>query len=144
MDTFKSIIDRFALRPHPEGGHYAETYRAPTDGGQRSPVSVIHFALGANEASHWHRVDADEIWTYHAGDPAQLQLSHDGRTIESHHLGIEEDAMPHVIVPKGTWQAARSTGRWTLFSCIVAPAFEFAGFEMAPPNWYPGQGEFSR
>ena len=132
-----SIIKRFGLMPHPEGGHYVESYRSRSHDGQREAVSVIYFLLGTGEMSHWHKVDADEIWSFHAGAPAILDLARDGSQIESARLGIDGNAHPHVVVPKGVWQRAHSTGDWTFFSCVVAPAFQFGGFELAPPEWTP-------
>lgn len=140
-ETAETLIARLGLRPHPEGGHFVETYRhAPPEGG-RGAVTAIYYLLRTGEESHWHRVtDAPEIWAWHAGAPLALTLSADGRHIAPHRLGpaIAEGEQPQAIVPIGCWQAAKSLGDWTLVSCIVAPAFEFSGFEIAPPGWTPG------
>ena len=133
------IIARYGLTPHPEGGHYREIYRASTEGGGRGAVTSIYYLLRAGEVSCWHRIDAVEIWHYHAGAALRLALSPDGVAMASHRLGIGEDAWPQVTVPVGVWQSARSEGAWTLVGCTVAPAFEFAGFELAPPGWQPGK-----
>ena len=136
------IIARLGLQPHPEGGHYRETFRdshRQEDG--RSASTAIYFLLAAGEASHWHRVDAVEIWHWHAGAPLRLSLAEtETGPVEHRLLGPDLSAgeEPQRIVPRGTWQAARSLGDWTLVGCTVAPGFEFAGFELAPPGWEPG------
>ena len=138
MSDAAAIIAELGLRPHPEGGHFAETYRhAPEDGG-RGLVTAIYYLLRAGEESRWHRVtDAVEIWAYHAGASLDLSLSEDGRRSTGHRLGpvIADGERPQLIVPIGWWQSARSLGSWSLVSCVVAPAFEFSGFEMAPTGW---------
>ena len=134
------IIARLGLKPHPEGGHYRETFRA-ADGG-RGAATAIYFLLKAGERSHWHKVvDADELWHYYAGAPLELSLSDDGRTVRRLRLGLDFDLgeMPQAVVPRGVWQAARSLGAWTLIGATVAPGFLFEKFEMAPPRWQPGQ-----
>jgi hypothetical protein len=139
-DAAAVIVARLGLRPHPEGGHYAETYRHASAAGGRGLVTAIYYLLQAGEESRWHRLtDAVEIWTYHAGAALALTLSPDGRHIASHRLGpdLAAGARPQAIVPIGCWQSARSLGDWTLVSCIVAPAFEFERFEMAPAGWAP-------
>jgi uncharacterized protein len=136
------VIAALGLAPHPEGGHYRETWRdSPADGG-RGAATAIHFLLAAGERSHWHRVDAAELWLYHAGDPLELALA-DSDAAEPRVLTLGPDlASGQVlqgIVPAHGWQAATPLGRWTLVSCIVAPAFTFAGFELASPDWVPGR-----
>lgn len=135
------IIAALDLRPHPEGGWYAETWRAPVADGERPAGSAIYFLLAAGESSHWHRVDAAEIWQHSAGAALELRIAptDDGPVI-SHSLGADLAAgeRPQVVVPAGAWQAARSTGAWTLVGCTVVPGFTFAGFELAPPGWEPG------
>lgn len=139
--TAQSIIDRLGLKPHPEGGHYAETWRHLAEGGGRGTGTAIYYLLKAGERSHWHRVDAAEIWHYYAGDPLRLLLSEDGQGQRTEILGpdLEAGQMPQVIVPPFCWQAAEPMGAWTLVGCTVSPAFDFAGFEMAPKGWSPGQ-----
>lgn len=127
------------LRPHPEGGHYRETWRdVPMEGG-RGVGTAILFMLGAGERSHWHRVDAAELWLWHAGASLRLELS-DGQGWAPLLLGPDLMAGEALqgVVPAGSWQAAASLGAWTLVSCVVAPAFQFSGFELAPPGWEPG------
>lgn len=133
------MIAALALRPHPEGGHYRETWRdAPASG--RGAGTAILFLLRAGEASHWHRVDAAELWLWQGGAPLALRISPDSHGIAQHRLGPNLAAGESLqgVVPAGAWQAAASLGAWTLVSCVVAPAFDFAGFTLAPPGWHPG------
>ena len=132
------VIARFGLAPHPEGGHFRETFCAVAKGGDRGLMTAIYYLLQAGESSAWHRVDAVEIWHYYAGAPLRLQVSADGIEVTTRRLGVEADAEPQIAVPADAWQSARSEGDWTLVGCTVAPAFEFAGFELAPPEWRPG------
>jgi uncharacterized protein len=134
------VIDALGMRRHPEGGWFAETWRAATRNRERPHGSAIVYLLGAGERSHWHRLDADEVWVYSAGGPLELRVWADGdATITVYRLGGDVtggDAV-QAVVPAGAWQAARPLGAWTLVGCIVTPAFEFAGFELAPPGWEP-------
>ena len=135
------VIATLGLTPHPEGGWYAETHRDPAPpGGGRGTVTAIYFLLRAGECSRWHRVDATEIWLWHAGAPLRLGVSPEGREVVHVPLGpdLANGQRPQAVVPKDAWQAAESLGAWTLVSCVVAPAFEFAGFEMAAEGWEPG------
>lgn len=137
------IIRELALQPHPEGGHFRETFRDPVTLGEdevaRGASTAIYYLLRAGEVSHWHRVDAAEVWHWYAGAPLELTISEDGREAATHRLGPEVTAgqRPQVAVPAKAWQGARSLGAWTLCGCTVAPAFRFEGFEMAPPDWQP-------
>jgi len=131
------IIMKLGLIPHPEGGHYRETYRASHNDGDRGVVSSIYYLLGKGEISLWHRVDAVEIWNFHAGDILYLEVSENGFDIITYNLGFDANAQPQAIVPAGAWQRAWSKGDWTLVGCTVAPAFEFDGFELAPSGWSP-------
>jgi hypothetical protein len=140
MLSATEIIERLELKPHPEGGHFRETFR---DSGQaigRGHSTAIYYLLQAGERSGWHRIDAAEVWHFYAGAPLQLSLSADGRKVHEIRLGadLEGGELPQAVVPSGHWQAATSLGAWTLVGCTVAPAFDFAGFELAPPNWRPG------
>jgi len=129
-----AIIAKLGLLPHPEGGWYRQTWVGPEVNGRTSGTAIL-FLLKSGERSHWHRVDADEIWLWHAGAPLVLST---GQTAASdHRLGPDVLAGEAVqlVVPSGWWQAARSTGAWTLVSCTVSPGFRFAGFELAPPGW---------
>ncbi len=134
------IIRALDLQPHPEGGHYRETFRDRPPSGGRGAMTAIYYLLRAGEVSAWHRVDAAEIWHYYAGAPLLLTLSPDGRDTTSARLGPDIGAgeRPQILVPPGCWQTARSLGDWTLVGCTVGPAFEFSGFELAPPGWQPG------
>jgi len=135
------IIELLGLEPHPEGGMFAETWRAPADAGTRASGTAIYFLLRAGERSHWHRVDATEIWHHYAGDPLEIEISVDGHDVATHVLGTDlaAGARPQVIVPPGAWQAATTRGAWTLVGCTVSPGFEFAGFELAPEAWAPSR-----
>lgn len=142
--TAERLIDLLGLQPHPEGGCYVETYRAPADGG-RGAVTAIYFLLREGERSHWHTVDAVEIWLWHGGAPLELSVYEDGGAVERRRLGMDiaGGERPQAVVPVGAWQAARSLADgpdgWSLVSCTVAPAFEFAGFRMAPDGWEPAE-----
>ena len=134
------IIARLALQPHPEGGHYRETFRDERcDSSGRAHSTAIYFLLARGERSHWHRIDAVEMWHYYAGAPLTLEIAQDGAPRHSITLGpdVARDEQPQAIVPAGAWQAAESSGDWTLVGCTVAPAFEFATFELAPKGWEP-------
>ena len=133
------VIAALGLSPHPEGGHYRETWRDARADGQRGAGTAILFLLAAGESSHWHRIDATECWHWQAGGPLALALSADGHAVTEHRLGpdLGSGETLFVPVPPGVWQAARPCGSWALVACTVAPAFTFAGFEMAPPGWQP-------
>lgn len=142
------VIRELGLVPHPEGGHYRETFRdsvmIESRGSERHASTAIYYLLRAGEISHWHRVDAAEVWHWYAGAPLVLTLyedgwAEDGREAAGRTLGndLSMGQRPQIVVPAGAWQTARSLGDWTLAGCTVAPAFRFEGFEMAPPDWYP-------
>jgi hypothetical protein len=138
--TAHEVIQLLGLQPHPEGGHFRETFRDPrVDAEGRSASTAILFLLGIGEVSAWHRVDATEIWHFHAGAPLLLSISPDGHETTSQHLGpaIDIGQTPQFVVLPGVWQSAVSLGSWTLVGCTVAPGFTFEGFEMAPPGWRP-------
>lgn len=137
----EEVARLLGLVPHPEGGFYRETFRAPAAHGEkaeRAASTAIYYLLPEGEASAWHRVDADEVWHHYAGAPLELTLW-DGRERRVVRLGSDLAAgeSPQAVAPAGVWQAARPLGGWVLAGCTVAPAFEFAGFEMAPPGWEP-------
>jgi hypothetical protein len=134
------IIRLLDLKAHPEGGHYVEIWREAGPDGARGATTAIYFLLSAGEVSHWHRVDATEIWNWYAGSPLLLSISGDDRRLAEMHLGPDLLAgqRPQAVVPAHHWQSARSLGAWTLVGCTVSPAFDFAGFELAPPGWQPG------
>ncbi|UFX45043.1 cupin domain-containing protein [Bradyrhizobium sp. 41S5] len=134
------IIARLALQPHPEGGHYRETFRDQRcDASGRAHSTAIYFLLARGERSHWHRIDAVEMWHYYAGAPLTLKIAQDGAPPRAITLGpdVARGEQPQAIVPAGAWQTAESSGDWTLVGCTVAPGFEFAKFELAPKGWEP-------
>jgi uncharacterized protein len=138
--TAEEVVRLLGLIPHPEGGFYAETFRAPAPAGERGASTAIYYLLPEGEVSAWHRVvDADEVWHHYAGGPLELTLS-DGRKRSAVILGSDLAAgqRPQAVVPAGVWQTARALGEWTLVGCTVAPGFQFASFEMAPARWEPG------
>jgi predicted cupin superfamily sugar epimerase len=133
------VIRLLDLRPHPEGGHYRETFRdrARTVDG-RAVSTAIYFLLAAGERSHWHRIDAAEVWHWHAGEALALRIAGNDGTVTVR-LGPDLAAgeRPQAVVPAGAWQAAETLGAWTLVGCTVAPGFDFKGFELAPKDWTP-------
>jgi uncharacterized protein len=143
MLTAADIISLLDLKPHPEGGHYCQTFRDPhTIDGKRAASTAIYFLLARGQRSHWHKVDAVEVWHYYAGAPLLLEIAKDARgPVERITLGADLAAgeRPQAVVPVHAWQAAVSLGDWTLVGCTVAPGFEFAGFELAPNGWEPGR-----
>lgn len=134
-----AIIRALGLSPHPEGGHYREIFRAPAAPGARGAVTAIYYLLKAGERSHWHRVDAVEIWHHYAGATLALSISEEGRGSVGHRLGSDLAAgeRPALVVPANAWQSAEPLGAYTLAGCTVAPAFSFEGFELAPEGWEP-------
>jgi predicted cupin superfamily sugar epimerase len=133
------IIARLELKPHPEGGHYRETFRdSRSDADGRSRSTAIYFLLARGERSHWHRIDAVEVWHYYAGHALTLQIA-DDTGLRSIRLGsnLAAGEVPQAVVPPRAWQAAESNGDWTLVGCTVAPGFDFATFELAPKDWMP-------
>nr|WP_316656523.1 cupin domain-containing protein [uncultured Gellertiella sp.] len=136
----RNIIAMLDLEPHPEGGWYRQTFR-DTRGGPRGHSTAIYYLLEAGERSHWHRVtDAVEVWHYYAGAPLILRSSTDGQSIDTVILGgdVEKGERPQGIIPANIWQSAETLGAYTLVGCTVSPGFDFAAFEMAPPDWTPG------
>lgn len=131
------IIATLGLAPHPEGGHYRQTWIADAVGTERPAGTCIYFLLKAGETSHWHRVDADEIWLYHAGAPLVLSIAAEAEGPATDHLLTPDltRGRPQIVVPARHWQAARSMGDHTLVSCTVSPGFRFEGFELAPPGF---------
>jgi len=135
-----NIIQLLNLQPHPEGGHFCETYRDPeTINGERAASTAIYFLLQAGEVSRWHKVDAAETWHWYAGAPLHLAIVDRQKHILNVDLGNDLMAgqRPQAVVPKDAWQQAWSQGSWTLVGCTVAPGFEFSGFQMAPDGFDP-------
>jgi predicted cupin superfamily sugar epimerase len=137
--TEEQIVRLLDLIPHPEGGFYRETFRASAPDGARGASTAIYYLLRAGDVSAWHRTDADEVWHHYAGGALELSLSTDGRERSAVRLGADLAAgeRPQAVVPAGVWQSARPLEGWVLTGCTVAPAFDFAGFEMAPEGWEP-------
>jgi predicted cupin superfamily sugar epimerase len=141
--TAADVIRMLALTPHPEGGHYRETFRDARTVEGRSASTAIYYLLARGERSHWHRIDAAEIWHYYAGAPLALGINENGATRNEAtrvvRLGADIAAgeQPQAVVPAGSWQSAESVGEWTLVGCTVAPGFEFGGFTLAPTGWSP-------
>lgn len=133
------VIEMLGLSPHPEGGHYRETFRDAAEPGTRAASTAIYFLLKAGERSHWHAVDAAEAWHFYAGDPLLLEVSPTGGPITRIRLGgdLGDGERPQAVVPAGHWQQARSLGKWTLVGCTVAPAFMFEGFILTAPDFSP-------
>jgi hypothetical protein len=126
------LIEALNLKPHPEGGHFRETFRDSGEG--RAHSTAIYFLLKAGEVSRWHRVDAAEVWHFYRGAPLELQI---GKAVMVLGPDVEQGQAPQGVVPAGEWQAARSMGDYTLVGCTVAPGFEFSGFEMAAEGFEP-------
>jgi predicted cupin superfamily sugar epimerase len=137
--TAAEVISLLDLKAHPEGGYYRETHRDAREHDGRSVATAIYFLLPAGRRSHWHRIDAAEVWHYYAGAPLKLEI-HDGTATREARLGpdLRAGERPQAVVPAGAWQAAESLGEWTLVGCTVAPGFVFERFELAPPEWSPG------
>ncbi len=137
--TADDIITRLQLKPHPEGGYFRETFRDPRlDANGRAVSTAIYFLLARGERSHWHRIDAAEVWHYYAGSPLTLEIADgDGRRVVTLGPDLAAGDVPQAAVPAHAWQAAESCGDWTLAGCTVAPGFDFAKFELAPKGWTP-------
>jgi predicted cupin superfamily sugar epimerase len=143
MSDAETIIATLGLHPHPEGGWYKETWRAEPQGAERPAGSAIYYLLRAGERSGWHRIDAAETWHHYAGAPLALVVAsgqNDGSPAERHLLGsdLASGQRPQLVIPAGDWQSADTLGDWSLVGCTVSPAFDYAGFELAPEGWRPG------
>jgi predicted cupin superfamily sugar epimerase len=143
----QALIAALALEPHPEGGWYRETWRAASESGDRASATAILFLLLDGQKSHWHKVDAAEIWFWHAGSPLELRMAEgDMEPVSVVRLGpdVLGGETPQQIIAPNHWQAAEATHGWSLVSCVVSPAFEFDGFTLARPDWAPGGAERGR
>lgn len=138
--TAAAVIARLDLKPHPEGGHFRETFRDPAGASGRAASTAIYFLLARGERSHWHRIDAAEVWHFYAGAPLELKIAGD-QTTRTIRLGSDLAAgeQPQAVVPAHGWQSAQSLGDWTLVGCTVAPGFDFAQFELAEPDFEPDE-----
>lgn len=132
------IVEWLELAPHPEGGHFRETFRDDQTIDGRSVATAIYYLLAEHEASHWHSVDAGEIWHHYMGDPLELRIA-DQAGVRIILLGddMKQGQVKQAVVPAGAWQAARSLGAWSLMGCTVAPGFQFSSFVLASPGWSP-------
>ncbi|WP_380873497.1 cupin [Sphingomonas sp. DBB INV C78] len=139
-DEAQRLIAKLCLAPHPEGGWYRETWRAGAAPSERATGTAILFLLEAGQRSHWHRVDATEIWLWHAGAPLALRVADEAEGVHEIRLGNDLGAgeIPQYVIAPHAWQAAEADRGWALVSCVVSPGFSFAGFELAPPGWSPG------
>ena len=140
MSKSRELVRLLGLERHPEGGWYREIWRSGAETAEDRPaLTSIYYLLEADEHSHWHRIDADEVWHWYAGGPLSMTLSPNGHDAEAYLLGPEIAAgqRPQRVVPAGWWQTAVSMGAWTLVGCTVSPGFRFEGFELAPPDWRP-------
>lgn len=143
--TAEELIERLDLAPHPEGGWYRETFRSTSHAGRRAAATAVYYLIQPGQASHWNRVDADEIWLWHGGDPLDLRIADgDEGPVRSERLGgrLSEGEQPQLVVGAGCWQAAEPVGGdagYTFLSCVVAPGFQFSGYELARPGWAPGR-----
>jgi len=139
--TAADVIRLLDLKAHPEGGHFREMFRDMRQvENSRAASTSIYFMLTRGERSHWHRVDAVEVWHWYAGAPLEIEIAQNEGRIERVALGndLASGQRPQAIVPAHAWQAAQSSGDWTLCGCTVAPGFDFSGFELAPKGWQPG------
>ena len=139
MTSASDIIVRLDLHPHPEGGFFRETFRQRSASGTRGSLALIYYLLAESDRSAWHRIDATEVWHFVSGAPLCLTLSATGCGQRCSVLGthLEEGENPHIVVEPWTWMTAVSLGAWSLVSCTTVPAFDFGGFELAPPGWRP-------
>ncbi len=128
------LIQLLDLMPHPEGGHYRQIFRDAPGPEGRGHSTLIYFLLKAGEISHWHRIDSAEVWHFYRGAPVELRI---GRQVVRLGPAVEKGETPQAVVPPRAWQAARSTGEYSLVGCTVAPGFDFATFELAPPDFTP-------
>lgn len=138
--TVEQMIEMLQLERHPEGGWFRETWRTDASPGRRAAATAIYFLLDAGGRSHWHRVDAAELWLWHAGSSLTLSIAADRNLpVQTVSLGADLAAgqRPQALVPAGQWQAAATNDGWTLVSCVVSRGFEFSGFELAPQQWQP-------
>ncbi len=139
MTDVAEVIEALGMEPHPEGGWYVETWRAPAHEDERPAGSAILYLLSAGERSQWHRFDAAEVWQFSAGDALELSVWDGSGPVVRTRLGpdIAAGDRPQAVVPAGAWQCARPVGAWTLVGCVVTPAFDFASFRLAPDGWEP-------
>ena len=142
MTDPQALIAALELAPHPEGGWYRETWRASAVECERASATAILFLLERGQRSHWHKVDAAELWFWHAGSDCALAMAPgDDGPIETIRLGSDVlgGMRPQHLIAPGAWQAAQADKGWALVSCVVSPGFDFGGFTLAPADWAPGR-----
>jgi len=142
LSDARTLIDALRLSPHPEGGWYRETWRAAAPEGERAAATAILFMLEEDQSSHWHRVDATELWLFHAGSPLRLLTAPgDEGPVAETRLGADVAAgeTPQLRIEAHHWQAAEASQGWALVTCVVSPGFTFEGFTLAPSGWAPGR-----
>ena len=132
MNKGDKLINKLQMTPHPEGGHFKESYRDKN-------ISLIYYLLKKNEKSHWHRLTKNEILHFYDGDPLEVSLSKNGINMHKIILNNSEDQLSHFIVKSGTWFSMKSRGNYSLIGCTVAPPFDYDDFELAPKGWEPGK-----
>ena len=158
----RDLVERLGLQPHPEGGWFAETYRATESvaaaalparfGGERSLSTAIYFLLEAGQCSRLHRIRSDEVWHFYAGDPLLVVEIDPAGALRTTRLGSDPGGgcvFQHVV-PAGAWfgAALAEGGRFALVGCTVAPGFDFADFVLADRSAllasYPAHGDWIR
>ena len=134
MDDSDKLIEQLEMNPHPEGGYYSESFRD-----ENSSVSLIYYLLKKGQHSHWHRLTKNEILHFYKGDPLSIHISADAKTTITKKLGhdIADNESLHLVIHAGSWFSMNSEGNYSLIGCTVSPAFDYADFELAPPNWKP-------
>ena len=132
MNNSDKIIKKLQMIPHPEGGHFKESYRD-------NNISLIYYLLKKNEKSHWHRLKKNEVLHFYDGDPLIVYSSKNGVTIEKTILDNNKNELSHFVIKSGTWFSMKPKGEYSLIGCTVAPPFEYDDFELAPKEWEPGK-----
>jgi hypothetical protein len=134
MDDSDKLIEQLEMNPHPEGGHYKESYR-------NNNISLIYYILKRGEKSHWHKLKKNEILHFYNGDPLEVFISNDEITIKEITLSkeVKSGHFLHYVIKAGTWFCMESKGEYSLIGCTVAPPFDYKDFELAPKGWYPGK-----
>ena len=136
------LVERLGLQPHPEGGFYREIFRStrrvqPYDARPpRTGLTLIYFLLVDGGHSRWHRVRSDEAWSWVEGDALELfHMDADLHAVTRSLLGTPaEGREAAAVIPASDWQAARTTGAYTLVTCAVGPGFDFSDFTMMADN----------
>ena len=143
MTSPQAVIETLGMTPHPEGGWHLDTWQPEWTGGQRPGVSSIYYLLEEGQSCHWHRIDCDETWLFHAGSALLCQTAAtEAEPPLDRWLGLDVMAgeRPSLFIPRGIWQGAKAVRGWTLVSCVASPAFTFEGWELAAEGWDPGRG----